>query len=233
MGCPLRPSAVRGAGQFSSRNSSTARLNAAGQEDQPPVWQGAGDLLGVAAADHVAIAGDDERGHGERREVGRPELRLPDHQAEQLALWHGAPVELREDCAKPVAEHDGELHRRTDAARPEISAVEHQFADAHGIFQREQHRNVRAVAEAQQVRPREAECVHERGQIVGELRKRERSVAARRPAVAARIHRDGAKVRGKGAYLAVEVAAVLAVAVQEDQRLALAALDVVQHVRRS
>ena len=75
------------------------------------------------------------------------------------------------------------------------------------------------------------ECVHERGQIVGELQKRERRAAARRPAVAARIHRDGAKVRGKGAHLAVEVAAVFAVAVQEISGSPLAALGVVQHVR--
>ena len=98
----------------------------AGQDGELAAGNCAGDLLGMTAADHVAIAGDDERRHGQRSEILGTNVRFADHQPKQFAFARGARIESCARRAQRIVEDDGQLHAEPDAAGIQVAAVEHE-----------------------------------------------------------------------------------------------------------
>ena len=128
----------------------------AGQDGELAAGNCAGDLLGMTAADHVAIAGDDERRHGQRSEILGTNVRFADHQPKQFAFARGARIESCARRAQRIVEDDGQLHAEPDAAGIQVAAVEHEPDHAFGVPEGEQQGDVRAIAEAEQVGARDA-----------------------------------------------------------------------------
>ena len=138
--------------------------------------------------DHVSGAGNHEGRHGKVGKIGRVDMRFLGHEAHKLVFPLRVGILVgRVATVCLVLRANAFAQAGFDALWEQVGAVEHHALDAIGVLKREQERNDAAVREAEEVRSRKFEFVQEVFEIAGELRERERRVAARRRAVSARL----------------------------------------------
>ena len=153
------------------------------------------------------------------RKLGWGYVGVIHHEAEHLGVRLGFRTPFCEQACDAVTDFDGELRHELHAARVEIGTVQYQLIDALGITQSEDHGDVAAIGEAEDVGFRDMVEVHELEQVVGKLTDGEGGAATRRLTVTTRVDGIDVILLGKLVDLPHEIGAVFAVAMQEDDGL--------------
>ena len=133
-----------------------------------------------------------------------------------------------EKARNAIAKLDRKLHTGADPAWREISAVQDQLFNQLRVAEGEQHGDVCAVGKAEQMYARQRLRMQEFQKIVREAIQREGAASARGGSVSARIRRENVIILREEAELRREIGVILAVSVQQEQRIATPGLRVKQ-----
>ena len=192
-------------------------------ERQLRVGNALGDQARMRFLNHVVSSCYDERGLVQLRKLGRVDMRFVDHQTKQfeqvfVIRRDSLLVLLINFTTRLLGQPFGE----------QVAAIEDEAFYARGVSQREQYGHIRAIGEPQDVGRCNVELVHEGAQIISELIECERSCAARRFAMPTCVNGNHAIAVLEEGYLAFEIRGVLAVAVEQNQRLSTSMFRIVQ-----
>ena len=170
-------------------------------------------------ADHVVLPDDDQGGHRQRRKLVRRDVRMVDHQTQDLLLLTKVLRKGREQTAQVIFCHNRQLDKRTHPLRRKVCTVEDERAHPLRVGKRKGQRQIAAVRKAEQVSFGNVQGIHQPQQVLCKNRKIQLAATGARPSLPSGVHQHQTEAGGEGCNLSGKVAVVLTVAVQQDECL--------------
>lgn len=87
-----------------------------------------GNQQAVLMANHVVLPDDDQSGHRQRRKLVRRDVRMVDHQTQDLLLLTKVLRKGREQTAQVIFCHNRQLDKRTHPLRRKVCTIEDERA---------------------------------------------------------------------------------------------------------
>ena len=184
------------------------------------------DQFCVLPFDHVFRPRDDQRLCLNAGKLSRIYIRVIDHQPQHLRVLPGRIALSRKQLGYPVPDLDRDLDCRLHPARIQVCPIQDETSCPFRIPHGKDHGDVSAIRKAEQVRLLDLMLIHEPQEVISELPDGKRLFTPRRPAVSPGVERVHMIVRRKSVDLALEIAAVLPVPVEQNERFSLPLLYV-------